>query len=86
MSTATQPEKQPSPGPKYFINVEGTEYPWDHDSITPADIRTLGGLPTNEPVIEIDLADNSERQLAEGEPVDLKPGHGFARKIRFKRG
>jgi len=85
MSTAANPE-QPSPGPKYFVNIEGTEHPWDRGTITPADIRTLGGLPANEPVIEIDLEDNSERQLAEGEPVELKPGRGFARKIRFKRG
>jgi hypothetical protein len=30
--------------------------------------------------------DNNERTLAAGEVVELKPGMGFSKKIRFKRG
>jgi hypothetical protein len=72
-------------GPKYFVDIEGKEYPWDKDTITVPEIRTLGNLPSNLPVIEID-PDNNERTLAESEIVTLKPGHRYGKKIRFKRG
>lgn len=76
---------QKKQGPKYFIDIEGTEYPWDKDTITVAELRELGGLPSDQPVIEID-PDNNERTLNEDEVVDLKPGHRFGKKIRYKRG
>ncbi len=73
-------------GPKYLINVEGVEHPWDKDTITVAEIRGLGGFPTTDPVIEVDLKDNTERTLAEDEIVDIKPGKGFGKKVKFQRG
>lgn len=72
-------------GPKYFVEIEGTEYPWPKDTITVPEIRTLGNLPQDLPVIEVD-PDNIERTLAEAEIVTLKPGHRFGKKVRYKRG
>ncbi len=72
-------------GPKYFIEIEGEEYPWDHETITVPQIRELGSLPTNLPVIEID-PNNNERTLAENEVITLKPGHRYGKKVRYKRG
>ena len=72
-------------GPKYFINIEGTEYPWDSPTITVPEIRELGSLPTDLPVIE-ELPDGSERTLAEDEVVEIKPGHRYGQKPSFKRG
>lgn len=72
-------------GPKFLIDIEGTEYPWDKETITVAEIRVLGGLPSDQPVIEID-PDNNERTLNEDEVITLKPGHRFGKKIRYKRG
>jgi hypothetical protein len=72
-------------GPKYFVNIEGVEYEWDRASITPEEIARLGGWDASVGVIEID-ADNNERTLTPGEQVELKPGHGFAKKIKFRRG
>lgn len=72
-------------GPKYFVEIEGTEYPWDKDTITVAEIRQLGHLAADQPVIEID-ADNNEIQLQENAVISLKPGHRFGKKIKFKRG
>lgn len=34
----------------------------------------------------MNLEDNTERTLAEDEVVTLKPGHGFAKKVKFQRG
>jgi hypothetical protein len=73
-------------GPKFFVNIEDTDYPWDKDSITAQDIRTLAGFPAGTEVIEVDLATNEEHTLADGESVEIKPGHGFGKKIKFKRG
>jgi hypothetical protein len=73
-------------GPKYVVNVEGVDHDWPSSTITAADIRILGGFAPTDPVIEVDLNDNSERTLSDDEVVDIKPGVGFGKKIKFKRG
>ncbi len=73
------------PGPQYYINIEGTEYPWDHNTITVPEIRQLGNLPADQPVIE-ESPDGSERQLQENEIVELKPGHRYGRAPKYRRG
>jgi predicted molibdopterin-dependent oxidoreductase YjgC len=73
-------------GPTFEINIEGRVYEWHERTITTAQIRELGGLPADQPVIEINFQDNTERTLAEGDVVEVKPGHGFGKKIGFKRG
>jgi len=77
-----QKQKQ---GPKYYVEIEGTEYPWDKDTIAVPEIRQLGNLPQDLPVIEVD-AENNEHELAEDEVVKLKPGHRFGKKVTYKRG
>lgn len=72
-------------GPKYIINIEGHDYPWDKGTITTEEIATLGGWDIAQGVIEIDV-DNNERTLKPGEVIEIKPGHGFAKKVRWKRG
>lgn len=72
-------------GPKYLVEIEGTEYPWEKDTITTEEIITLGHLPPDQGVILVD-ENNVERTLAPGEVVELKPGHRFGKKVRFKRG
>lgn len=72
-------------GPQFFVNVEGTFYPWPIRTIITEQIAALGGWESSIGVIEINR-ENNERTLAPGEIVELKPGHGFAKRIRFKRG
>ncbi len=72
-------------GQKYYINIEGTEYEWDHNEITVAEIRQLGSLPLDQPVIE-ESPDGVEHQLNENEPIELKPGHRYGRAPKYKRG
>ena len=72
-------------GPKFHIDIEGTVYDWDDDTITVPQIRELGNLPTDLPVLEIDK-DNNQRTLVEGEVVELKPGMGFSKKVTYQRG
>jgi hypothetical protein len=73
-------------GPKYLVNIEGKDFPWSSPTITPEEIAKLGGWDPSLGVIEIDLQTNVEHQLAPRQPVELKPGQGFAKKVRFKRG
>lgn len=72
-------------GPKYTLVIEGKEFPWNEDTITPAQIAQLGGWDLAQGAIEIDK-DNVERTLALDEVVKLQPGVGFGKKHRWKRG
>lgn len=72
-------------GKKYYVNIEGTEYSWDKDTITTSEIRELGDLPADLPVVE-ESPDGTERTLAEDETIKLKPGHRYGRAPKFKRG
>lgn len=73
-------------GPKHTLDIEGQLTPWDSDTITTEEAARLGGWDLSQGVVLIDLKDNTERTLQPGETVDVKPGMGFSKKIRFKRG
>jgi hypothetical protein len=72
--------------PKYEVNIEGALYEWGRSTITVAEIRGLAKFDASQPLVEVDLKDNTERTLAEDEVVELKPGKGFGKKVQFKRG
>lgn len=73
------------PKPKYHLDIEGNIVPWFEDTITTEQIISLGGWEPTQGVILIDK-ENNERTLQPGEVIELKPGMGFSKKIRFKRG
>jgi hypothetical protein len=75
-----------SKGPRYVVNLEGREFAWLKDTITVPEIRELAGWDASQPVVEIDLQDNTEKTLAEDAVVTLRPGQGFAKKVKFQRG
>lgn len=72
-------------GPKFFLDIEGDVRPWDKDTITTEEIITIGGWDPSLGAIVIDK-DQNERTLQPGEVIELKPGMGFSKKIKFKRG
>ena len=72
-------------GPKYFLDIEGEPKPWDKDTITTEEIITLGGWDSSLGAIVIDK-DQNEHTLQPGEVIELKPGMGFSKKVKFKRG
>ncbi len=71
---------------RFQVDIEGTAHPWEAATITVAQIRQLGGFDPGQQIVEVNLKDNTERTLSEGEVVQLKPDHGFGKKVRFKRG
>lgn len=73
-------------GPKYYLNIEGEQVPWDKDTITTDEIIELGGWDPSKGAIIIDLKTNKQQNLQPGEVIEIKPGMGFAKKIKFKRG
>ena len=72
-------------GPKFSLDIEGVLKSWDQDTITTEQIIALGGWAPSQGAILINQ-DNTERTLQPGEVVQLKPGMGFSKKVRFKRG
>lgn len=88
MSTVEEKKKgDPGhPGPKYCLNIEGRgEISWPVSTVTMEQIAELGGWDPSDGVIQVD-SDNEEHQLEPGEVVELKPGVGFCKKVRWKRG
>lgn len=75
-----------SHGPTYVLDLEGTEHEWHEPTITVAQVRELAGWTADQQVMIVDLKTNEETVLDEATPVELKPGHGFGRKFKFKRG
>jgi pentapeptide repeat protein len=82
-------------GPTFTVMVEGTVYAWETNTISVAEIRSLGGLPGDRPVVQMELAGGedygpvAERPLKEDEShelVQLKPGRGVVKHVEFKRG
>ncbi len=73
-------------GPKYELDIEGHLKPWNADTITTEQVAALGGWDVSQGVVLIDLKDNTERTLKPGEVVEVRPGLGFSKKVRFKRG
>ncbi len=80
---------EPTPGskkPKYEDQHRGRRVPvGDQDAITVPEIRSLGGIADDQQVVEV-FADNSEQTLAEDAVIDVKPGKGFGKKVKFQRG
>jgi hypothetical protein len=72
--------------PKYQVDIEGQVYEWSEATITLPQLRELAGYAADQQMIEVDLKENTERVLEEGEAIELKPGKGFAKKVAFKRG
>lgn len=72
-------------GAKYYLDIEGVLKDWDEDTITTEQIIELGGWDASQGAILID-EDNRETTLQPGQIVEIKPGMGFSKKVRFKRG
>jgi hypothetical protein len=74
---------------QYEVMIEGEAHPWAKHTISVAEIRELGNLPTDVPVIEQDLRDGTERTLAEEDvlrPGKLKEGERLTKKrVNFRK-
>jgi hypothetical protein len=79
------PVSNANAGTKYTVDIEGVLHPWSRDSISFEEIAQLGGWDPSQGVVEVDK-DNNERTLQPGQVVELKPGHGFSKKVLWKRG
>jgi hypothetical protein len=78
-------ERQEKSEKKCYVNIEGTEYPFNKETIMVAEIKALGNLPRQLPVVE-EFPSGTEKTLADNEIVLLKPGHRYGRAPKFKRG
>jgi len=79
------PQHDEEHGPKYHFWVDGVEHVVHEESLTVAQIKQIGGVPADLPLLLLH-EDGSEEQLADDQVIELKPGRRFARAPRFKRG
>ena len=77
--------ENPGQGPKFFVNIEGTDHPWSESTITTEEVIGLGGWDPSLGAILVDK-ENNEETLQPGQVIELKPGMGFGKKVLFKRG
>jgi hypothetical protein len=82
---AAAAEHEQEHGPKYFIEVDGTEYELHQDEITGGALMDIAGIPREQGVLEI-LDDGTQRQVGVDEEIELKPGKRFKKRPRFRRG
>ncbi len=74
---------------QYEVLVEGKIHPWDKEAITTSEIRSLGELPSDRPVVEMDLTSGKEKPIDEGQVhqlVALQEGKGLTRQFPPRRG
>jgi hypothetical protein len=80
---------------KFSVMIEGKVHAWDKKTISVPEIRALGGLPSDRPVLEMEMAGGedygpiTERVLKEDEVhelVPLEPGKAHAKHITFMGG
>ena len=72
-------------GSKFSVCIEGKVFEWPKKTITTEEIIQLGGWDASQGTVEVDK-DQNERTLETDEIINLKPGHNFCKKQRFKRG
>ena len=81
--------------PKFSVMIEGKVHAWDKNTISVPEIRSLGGLPDDRPVLEMEMAGGedygpiTERALKEDEVhelVPLEPGKPHAKHVTFMGG
>ena len=74
---------------QYEVMIEGEAHPWAKDTISVAEIRELGRLPADAPIVEQDLRDGTERTLTEEDvlrPGKLKEGTRLTKKrVNFRK-
>ncbi len=86
MHTETDCTKENSKMATAFeVDVEGKIFVWNRWTITTEEIAGLGGWDPAQGVIMVDR-ENNERTLNPGESIEIKPGLGFGKRIRWKRG
>ena len=80
------PKESKGAGPKFILDIEGKLISWDKNTITTEEVIELGGWDPSQGAILIDLKENTETTLQPGQIIELKPGMGFSKKVKFKRG
>jgi len=78
-------EHEMQKGKKYYFWVDEVEHIVQDESLTVAQIKEIGGVPADLPLLLLN-EDGSEEALRDDMIIELKPGRRFARAPRFKRG
>ncbi len=85
MSTSIPVSERSGHTKTFHLDIEGRTFAWGQPTITTEEIARLGGWDPAQGVIMVDR-ENTERTLNPDERVEIKPGLGFGKRIRWKRG
>jgi hypothetical protein len=85
MQTEIDPRTDNTKPAAIELDVEGKTVAWTRSTITTEEIAGLGGWDPAQGVIMVDR-ENNERTLKPCEAIEIKPGMGFGKRIRWKRG
>lgn len=81
---STQPA---SDEPQYELWINNTIHSWDKDTITVAEMRELGGLPPDCPMVAVDLVAQQEVPLPEDAVHTVpprEPGRPLVKRTHFR--
>lgn len=74
---------------RHQMLIEGEAHDWHKGTITVDEIRELGGLSTDRPVVRVDLQTN-DRVVMDDDEVhelpELDPGKGVSKRVNFASG
>jgi hypothetical protein len=84
MATAEQ-HREEHEHDRYFVEVDGLEVGFDHEPVTGSEIMDEAGVSREVGLVQI-LEDGTQKPVTPDELFELKPGHRFKKRPRFKRG
>ena len=62
----------------YQLFIDGDKYTWEQDTITGAQLRTLGAIPEGVEIF-LQVPGKPDQPIADNQSVNLKEHHGPAR-------
>lgn len=74
---------------RHQVLIEGEAHDWHKGTITVDEIRELGGLSADRPVVRVDLQTNDREVMDDGEVHELPaldPGKGVTKRVNFASG
>lgn len=85
MASAIDQDAKEDQGKFFTVEVDGTEYRFEEEQVTGAEIMAAAGIPVSVGMVQI-LDDGTQEPVSPDAVFDLKPGRRFKKRPKFRRG
>jgi len=85
MAIESSEQAKEDQGKFFTVEIDGTEYRFDKEQVTGAEIMAAAGIPQSVGIVQI-LEDCTQETVAPDAVFDLKPGRRFKKRPKFRRG